>query len=99
MNYSGSESDDRKLDSDLVGSLLRQGLVRPDPCLLGLDVDPHRALVNQVGEPSAWLYTLVPPKKGVLWETMAVPEIRLQAVMLAEFLTEAEPPPKPIPLS
>jgi uncharacterized NAD(P)/FAD-binding protein YdhS len=86
VNCSGSESDYRKLDSPLVRSLLGQGLARPDPLHLGLDVAANGALVGTDGIPSQQLFTLGPPKKGMLWETTAVPELRGQAAELAEVL-------------
>jgi uncharacterized NAD(P)/FAD-binding protein YdhS len=32
------------------------------------------------------MYALGPPTKGALWESMAVPEIRVQAAQLAQHL-------------
>lgn len=86
VNCSGSESDYRKLDSPLVGSLLQQGLARPDRCFLGLEADRDGRLIDRDGRPSSRLFTLGPPQKGILWETTAVPEIRVQAARLAETL-------------
>ncbi|NJD07438.1 MAG: hypothetical protein FIA97_13205 [Methylococcaceae bacterium] len=86
VNCSGSESDYRKLDSPLVRSLLEQGLARPDPLHLGLDVAANGALLGTDGIPSQQLFTVGPPKKGMLWETTAVPEIRCQAAELAQTL-------------
>ncbi len=86
LNCSGSESDYRKLDSPLVQDLLARGLARPDPLRLGLDVDGDGALIGRHGVSSETLYTLGPPQKGILWETTAVPEIRVQAERLAASL-------------
>lgn len=86
LNCSGSESDYRKLDSPLVRNLLRQGLAAPDPLRLGLKVDDRGALLDHREIPSSSLYTLGPPQKGILWETTAVPEIRVQAARLAATL-------------
>lgn len=83
LNCSGSESDYRKLDHPLVRSLLQQGFATPDPLRLGLKVDGRGALLDNHGVASPVLYTLGPPQKGMLWETTAVPEIRVQAARLA----------------
>ncbi|MDO9103727.1 MAG: FAD/NAD(P)-binding protein [Methylovulum sp.] len=86
VNCSGPESDYRKLGSPLVNDLLEQGLINPDPLTLGLEVKADGALVNSSGGVSTGLFTLGPPQKGSLWETIAVPEIREQAESLAKTL-------------
>jgi uncharacterized NAD(P)/FAD-binding protein YdhS len=86
LNCSGSESDYRQLESSLVRDLLDQGLIRPDPLRLGLDVEVDGSLIRLAGSRSERLFTLGPPGKGILWETTAVPEIRIQARQLAERL-------------
>ena len=86
VNCSGSESDYRKLDSPLINDLLDQGLVHPDPLGLGLATSANGALLDTTGSASRHLYTLGPPKKAMLWETTAVPEIRGQAARLAGVL-------------
>jgi uncharacterized NAD(P)/FAD-binding protein YdhS len=86
LNCSGSESDYRQLESPLVRDLLDQGLIRPDPLRLGLDVEVDGSLIRLAGSRSERLFTLGPPEKGILWETTAVPEIRIQARQLAERL-------------
>ena len=67
-------------------SLFAQGLARPDPLFLGLDVDEEGALLDCSRTPSQSLYAIGPARKGCLWETTAVPEIRTQAAQLAEHL-------------
>ena len=88
LNCSGSESDYRNLESPFVRTLLDDGLIRPDALSLGLDATPQGAVINHQGQPSAWFHTLGPPLKGILWETTAVPEIRVQALNLAMFLLD-----------
>ena len=90
INCTGSESDCRRLDESFITSLLVQGLGRPDPLFLGLglDVDGHGALTDYNGAASQRLYAIGPTRKGCLWETTAVPEIRVQAAALAERLTD-----------
>jgi len=83
INCTGPETDCRRLDSPLIAQLVRQGLIRPDPLCLGLDVAEDGALVNHLGVPSHVLYAIGPARKGALWETTAVPEIRVQ---IAEFV-------------
>lgn len=88
INCTGPESDCRRLDDALIRNLREQGLVRPDPLFLGLDVSDDGALINADGLASHFLYTVGPPRKGQLWETTAVPEIRVQVARLAHHLSE-----------
>jgi uncharacterized NAD(P)/FAD-binding protein YdhS len=87
LNCTGPETDCRKLNDPLVDDLLRQGLVRPDPLHIGLDVAEDGALIDAQGVPSSVMYTVGPARKGRLWETTAVPEIRQQVAGLASLLT------------
>jgi uncharacterized NAD(P)/FAD-binding protein YdhS len=86
INCTGSESDCRRIDDPLLTSLFLQGEARPDPLFLGLDVDAKGSLLNFNGAPSNSLFAIGPVKKGGLWETTAVPEIRKQAADLAEHI-------------
>jgi uncharacterized NAD(P)/FAD-binding protein YdhS len=86
INCTGPEADCRKLDDALLSSLRRQRLARPDPLFLGLDVSDDGALIDAHGEPSDFLYAVGPARKGRLWETTAVPEIRQQVAELAKHL-------------
>ena len=83
INCTGSETDCRRIDDSLITSLFVQGLARPDLLFLGLEVDEHGALIDYKGKPSLSLFTIGPTRKGQLWETTAVPEIRQQAEQLA----------------
>jgi uncharacterized NAD(P)/FAD-binding protein YdhS len=86
INCTGPESDCRKVDDPLLGNLLRQKLARPDPLFLGLDVSPGGALIDAYGAPSNVLYAIGPVRKGSLWETIAVPELRVQVSGLSSLL-------------
>lgn len=76
INCTGPGSDYSRLDQPLVKKLLAQGLIAPDAIRYGLQAAPD----GRIGE---GLYTLGPPLKGILWESTAIPEIRLQARDLA----------------
>jgi uncharacterized NAD(P)/FAD-binding protein YdhS len=86
INCTGPETDCRRMEDALIKSLLAQGLARPDPLFLGLDVDSEAALIDSAGVPSDSLFVIGPARKGCLWETIAVPELREQASQLAEHL-------------
>jgi len=86
INCTGPESDCRKVDDRLLTNLVRQKLARPDPLFLGLDVSPDGALIDANGETSDLLYAIGPVRKGSLWETIAVPELRVQVSELSSLL-------------
>jgi len=86
INCTGPEVDCRKINNPLLTDLLRQKLVRPDPLFMGLDTSDYGAVLDARGEPSDFLYAVGPSRKGSLWESTAVPEIRDQAAELAALL-------------
>lgn len=86
INCTGPEVDCRRIENLLLNNLLRQKLIRPDPLFLGLDTSEHGTLVGAHGEPSDFLYTIGPSRKRSLWETTAVPEIRVQASQMSTLL-------------
>lgn len=86
VNCTGHESDARKIDSPIVRSLLKNRSARVDSCLQGLDVTEEGAVVDATGRPSTYLFALGSVRKGLLWESTAVPEIRIQALQLAKSL-------------
>jgi hydroxyacylglutathione hydrolase len=86
INCTGPESDCRKVDDPLLTNLMRQKLARPDPLFLGLDVTSDGALIDAHGAASNLLYAIGPIRKGSLWETIAVPELRVQVSELSRLL-------------
>lgn len=87
INCTGSNCNYRTLQHPLLLSLQDRGLIRLNSLSIGIDTAPNGALLDAKGQPSEQLYTLGPPRKGNLWETTAVPEIRVQAASLAQELT------------
>ncbi len=64
----------------LLGAAIVDGLLRPGPLGIGIDVEPATGLVvDGEGKTSRAVYAMGALRKGVLWETLAVPEIRGQA--------------------
>jgi uncharacterized NAD(P)/FAD-binding protein YdhS len=83
INCTGPDADCRRVNNPLLNSLLDQKLVRPDALYLGLDTAENGALLDSDGTASDFLYAVGPLRKGSLWESVAVPEIRVQVVELA----------------
>jgi uncharacterized NAD(P)/FAD-binding protein YdhS len=84
VNATGPAWDCRQGSSELVHSLLLSGAAAPGPLGLGLRTDPGGALVDRFGHASRSEFTLGALRRGELWETTAVPELRTQAAALAE---------------
>jgi uncharacterized NAD(P)/FAD-binding protein YdhS len=57
--------------------------VSPDPLGLGLEVGLDGRLIDAEGAPAPNLHAVGPLRKGSLWESTAIPEIRRQADELA----------------
>jgi uncharacterized NAD(P)/FAD-binding protein YdhS len=53
---------------------------------LGLDVSADGAIIDKNGRVSKTLYTVGPSRKGAVWESTAVPELRLQIQKMAAHL-------------
>ncbi|WP_167500367.1 FAD/NAD(P)-binding protein [Streptomyces malaysiensis] len=64
-------------------SLLDQGAAVPGPLSMGVATD-HGRLRGADGGATRPLWTLGAPRRGELWETTAIPEIREQAAAIAE---------------
>lgn len=85
LNCIGPESNFRQhLNDPLIINLMARGVLHPDPLFLGVDALPNGQVVGATGEAFSQISTLGPPLRGVLWETTAIPEIRVQAQSLAQ---------------
>jgi uncharacterized NAD(P)/FAD-binding protein YdhS len=87
VNCTGPALDLRATREPLLESLFAAGAIRPGPLRLGLDHDSRGSLVRADGEASGMFFGIGPVRKGRLWETTAIPEIRNQAFDLADCLT------------
>lgn len=91
VNCTGPEGDFRRVLSPLLSNLIEKKLARPDALFLGLDVAANGAVVDAEGAASGSLYALGPLRKGKLWESVAVPELRVQIAELAKLLIRGGP--------
>lgn len=67
----------------LARALMEKGLARPNDLGIGFATDRHGALLDASMCPSSVFFTIGPPRRGELFETTAVPELRVQAEELA----------------
>jgi uncharacterized NAD(P)/FAD-binding protein YdhS len=72
----------------LVGALLQAGLAQPGPLGLGLATDDEGRVLDARGRAQTALWAMGPVRRGDLWESTAVPDIRLQAAALAAQLAD-----------
>jgi uncharacterized NAD(P)/FAD-binding protein YdhS len=87
VNCTGPAADVRRTRDPLVRRLLDRRVVYPGPLALGLDTDAHGCL-RGIGNEGLWL--VGPLRRGRLWETTAIPEIRAQAVELPRSLWQTD---------
>lgn len=83
INCSGFNPDYQKGSNPLIKQVLESGIAQTDPTGLGFLVNDQGALLNKQGEASQQVYSLGTPCRGVYWECIAVPDIRLQVAQLA----------------
>ena len=76
--------DESPSANPLLASLVAAGIGRPGSMDLGIDVDVATyRLLDADGRTPRPIYALGPLIRGAVWETIAVPEIRAEAVAIA----------------
>lgn len=88
VNCIGPCQDYERIDQPLVKNLLSSRLIQCDPVHLGINALPEGNIIKEDGTPSDILYTIGLPLKGIVWESLALPEIRLEAEELSKILVE-----------
>lgn len=86
VNCTGPDSDFRKIDAPVIRDLITKGFIQPEELQLGLKTDAIGALIDTNDRKHDNLFTLGPTRKGQLWETVALNEIRIQARALCDVL-------------
>lgn len=80
VNCTGPDLDLRGSQDPLLLELFASGCARPGPLGLGLETDDDGRVA---GAAAPFVWTLGATRRGRLWETTAVPEIREQAAQVA----------------
>ena len=70
----------------LVDSLFARGTIRPHRLGLGLELDEHGRAVDREGRVDPDLYVAGAARRGLEWEVAAIPDLRMQAVRLAQLV-------------
>jgi uncharacterized NAD(P)/FAD-binding protein YdhS len=89
INCTGPQESFAGTEAPLFQNLFARGLAQPDDLDLGIQVGTDFAVIDQAGQRSDWLFAMGPLLKGTLWETTAVPELRIQAQRVAETIHAA----------
>jgi uncharacterized NAD(P)/FAD-binding protein YdhS len=96
VNCTGPQAGFSAAAEPLFKNLLGRGSVRPDDLDMGIEVDADFAAVERDGRRSPVVYAIGPLLRGTLWETTAVPELRGQAMRVAQLLLQdLHPTPAP----
>lgn len=83
INCMGPGLNFERIKDPLVESLIKQGMVCNSEAGVGVNALPDGTIIKKDGRRSGNMYTLGSPLRGVLWETVAIPELRVQAKELA----------------
>jgi len=64
--------------------------LRPGPLDLGIDADPDTLrVIDAAGSTDRPVWAIGPILRGVLWETIAIPDIRVEAVTVGDGIVDA----------
>lgn len=83
INCTGPSTDFGTLEAPLIATLRHRGLLNPDALRLGIANGVDARLLDRTGQTIPWLWTIGPLRKGLLWECIAIPDIRTEAQILA----------------
>lgn len=87
INCTGPETDITESSNPLLRNLSRNGLIMPDALRLGIEVNSNNyTIIDQEGHNRQDIFTIGASLKGLLWESTAVPELRIQCQQIASYL-------------
>src|SRR3982074_212954 len=88
INCTGPSMNYRRVPSTLLQNLFKGGLVTSGPLGTGFHCSQDGAVIDAGGHASEIIFNLGPARLGDLLESIAIPEIRQQAVELASVLAD-----------
>jgi hydroxyacylglutathione hydrolase len=88
INCTGPSMNYRRVPSTLLQNLFKRGLVTSGPLGAGFHCSRDGAVIDAGGHASEIIFNLGPGRLGDLLESIAIPEIRQQAVELASVLAD-----------
>jgi uncharacterized NAD(P)/FAD-binding protein YdhS len=84
LNCTGPMPSNSAEANPVMGSLLVEGCLRTDALALGIETTPSGNLIDINGEAVPEIFVVGTLRKPALWESTAVPELRMQAADAAE---------------
>ena len=88
VNCTGASTGLKQASTPLLVSLRDQGVLSPDPLNLGVLVDEAYHPISATGRGAPGLYYLGPMLKAQWWEAVAIPELRVHALRVAESVAQ-----------
>jgi uncharacterized NAD(P)/FAD-binding protein YdhS len=88
INCTGPSMNYRRVPSTLLQNLFKRGLVTSGPLGAGFHCSQDGAVIDTDGRASEIIFNLGPGRLGDLLESIAIPELRQQAVELASTLVD-----------
>ncbi|WP_188657811.1 FAD/NAD(P)-binding protein [Sphingomonas metalli] len=89
VNCTGPQGDVLRTGEPLLRQLIADGMIRPDPLRLGINVDAGSHVIAADGTAQPDLLCVGPMTRGSVWEIVAVPDIRRQCADLGRRLSNA----------
>lgn len=89
INCTGPESDYRKLNSPIINNLKLHGLLSTDELNIGIKTNDDGNLINKSGAAETEIYAIGSLRKGTLWESTALKEIREQSELIVKKILSA----------
>jgi uncharacterized NAD(P)/FAD-binding protein YdhS len=89
INCTGIEERFHKSSRPLIRALIGKGLARVNEMGVGFSTDADGAMIDAAGKTSTRIFAIGPMRNGSLLETTAVPEIRVQAEVIAQRLARS----------
>lgn len=83
INCTGPSGNITKVDSPLLQFLLEEGIAKLNSTALGVEADADYRMMGGDGAPTPGVFVLGPLLKGSRGESIAVPELRVQAKTVA----------------
>lgn len=88
VNCTGPQENYAELNDELIKNLLDKKLITTNKLNIGIQALPDGRVLNAEGEVSKKIYTIGSSLRAVLWETTAIPELRVQASAIAKQIIE-----------
>ncbi|HSY75553.1 MAG TPA: FAD/NAD(P)-binding protein, partial [Bacteroidia bacterium] len=87
INCTGPDGNIKKSGNTVLQNMWKRGIATADPLELGINANPQSfSIIDKYGEKLPHVFTLGTNLRGMLWESTAVPELRIQAEKLAKQL-------------